>query len=279
MIQLNEVQILEAVEKVRNSTGALKNKAFETLVDYYRKDINRVFSSILKYIDHGDKQDAYQFALSAFAELISAKNLEYDTVSRFESYIRGTLPKRINKASIRESLGYNPLIKNLTNIEINLGRAISHFHVQEHREPVFEEGEDLKILADILDKPVKTVKKWILAFGSTRIKSLYDQVSQNEGEDELLLIDSLKSSIPLPDEVFHKELLSKTVREQVKTLLTSEQRLVFDLYYHFDDPDAVDLTREQVAEKANLSFRRTKHLLDTSKEQIANDELLQSLIG
>jgi hypothetical protein len=278
-----EQQILDAVKDVRtpNAPTMKKNKAIRDLIDTYKFDLDRELNKVMKYVRPGeDRQQIFAWVASVFTEILLAKNLEYDTKSRLDSYLRRVLHDRINKSTLRTELEYDPLIHDIKNVENSMQRGIAKFHKQEHHEPDFRDEQDVKTLAIIMQVSPEVAQEWINILGSAKIKSMYEQVSgEDSDDDKLLVMDSLKSGGDLPDELYENKMLLNTIDREMKHTLTPEEYNIFQLYFHFNDPDAEELTREQITAKTGVPLRRVKYLLDIGREKLKRNHALQQWVA
>lgn len=278
--KLDDAGIIDAVKRVRQGESAFdRKKAYLDLRETFQPLMFKLFSKIKGQIRSSDDVETVKaYIESEFYKILIESRFDLDNVIQIKATILKVLNGRINQDTIKHELGYTPLIHDYRRIEADLGRALSTFHKQYHREPDLLNSEtDIELMAKLLNKTVETVNEMVSVLGPNKIRSIYDTSGGTDDENVKTLIDVLRSDEPIPDKVYDDKMLLQALMSVVQRSLTPDERKVFSLYYNLDDPGAEEKQIDDIAAKLGVPYRRIRYLLDNSKAKVIRDPKLREM--
>ncbi|MDD5650225.1 MAG: hypothetical protein PHF86_07415 [Candidatus Nanoarchaeia archaeon] len=283
--------LVDAVKTLQNTDSSRKekNKSFEDLRETFGGLIGKKEKSIREIAKNQQERNEIRHHIeSSFLEVLM--DVTPKSAPEIVAYIAKAFNTKINRHSINNLLGKGEIIEDINKYKIRFKNALRTFFEKYHRMPDFnkvdvddlEEGsDDLDKFSEIMKSKKEKVLEILKLFGQGTIKSMYEEVAGDEGENALILMDTLKSNEPLPDEVLRDKEIMKIFSEELKKLPENQQRVLME-YYHPNDPNADDLTNNQVAEKLqkedeSYTERNVRHWLAIGREKLRENNKLREL--
>jgi len=276
---LNDEELLQAVIDLREGNRRERNQAFTDLREKYMGKLKSLFLKH-KNLTEGlnEKDQLRQFIESTFTEILLApKNLKFDSPAAVTRYISDTLEKKVNVGTVNEALGKGAIMKDLRRYKYLVNNGIAKFYDKHKREPDFKKSRDISELASMIGTNTEKLEKIIKVIGPKTIQSMFDSIGGSDSGE--LLLDTLKSNEPLPDEIYKdKDILKVILKEIQRNLKPDEQRVVME-YFHPDKPNATTPRKEDIANKFDgMNLKRVKYLLDTAKDKLKKSPALRQLM-
>jgi hypothetical protein len=288
--KLEGQDLVNAVVKLQDSKSSRKEKndAFSDLRDTFGGLIGKKFKSVVELASNKDEREEIRHHIeSSFLEVLM--DLKPKSPGEIVGYISHAFNTKINRHSISDLLGKGEIVSDISKYKIRFKNALRTFHQKYHRMPDFnkidledveEESSDLKNFAEIMHAKEDLVLEVLKLFGQGTIKSMYQEVARDEGENALILMDTLKSDEPLPDEVLKDKELVRTMKQAINDLTPSDfgkdsGRVKNDMdkvketlltYYRVGQPEAEELKSDQVAEIIFKKYYKGKS--DTTLDQV-----------
>lgn len=292
--KLADEALVNAVEVLQDnkSTKSKKNEAFSDLRDTFQGLILKKFNSVKNVASNKSEMDEIRHHIeSIFVEAImgikpaSGKTkLEPGIIV---SYINTIFQTRINVHMMKILLGKTEIIGDIANYKIQFKNGLKKFYKEYHRMPDFnkidldniedeEENTDLTKMAEIMKVSEDQVAEILKLFGENTIQSMSREVAGDGEDSTLVLMDTLHSNEPLPDEVFKNKEIIRVLTKEIKKLPENQQKVLM-MYYHPDNPKAEDLTSDEIAKKLDEKERNVRNWIALGKEQIRKSPELKEM--
>ncbi|MDD5650077.1 MAG: hypothetical protein PHF86_06640 [Candidatus Nanoarchaeia archaeon] len=288
--------LVNAVKTLQDSATSRKDKTrvFDDLRETFGGLIGKKMKQVSELASNAKEREEIRHHIeSSFLEVLM--ELTPKSAGEIVGYIAKAFGTKINRHSIAEMLGKGEVIPDVGKYKIRFKNALRTFFQKNKRMPDFNkidlsqlddenadyESKDLKEFSEILKTDVDKTLEILKLFGQGTIKSMYEEVSGDEGESALLLMDTLKSNEPLPDEVLRNKEIMRLFMEEIKKLPDNEKKVLLK-YYHPDDPGADDLTSNEVAKelgKEDPAFteRMVRHWIAIGREKLRESPKLKEL--
>jgi RNA polymerase sigma factor (sigma-70 family) len=278
MSKLNDLEIVDAVKKMRDGTKSESRKAFLDMSETFQPLIRSTFNKVKSLVHSKEDSDqVMQFISSTFYEILVTSNFDMNDPIHIKSTLRMVLDGRINKDSVANELGISPLVHDLRRIENDFRIGVAKFHKEYGRLPDLSTDSDIALFAKITERSEEDVKEMSRNIGN-RIDSIYKNVGDTDkGDDQKMLIDVLSSDERLPDELFEKKMFVRTLENVMQRVLSPDERRVFMLYYHPDNWHADDKTKEEIAAELGIGFSKVRFLLEKGKSKLRNVNVIKEL--
>lgn len=279
--KLDDQGISNALKLFREGRGREREKAFLDLRETFLPLILSIFNKVKKNARSVSEAEMIRsFIESTFAEILLSERFDYDNVTGIKAKIKKILSARINQDTVKNELGYTPIVRDLRRIESDMGRAISKFLKKNKRYPdLLRDEKDIKEIANILNKSVQDVKEYIEIMGPNKVKSLSTPIGGEEGENVKTLMDTLQSKTHLPDKVLHDKMLMKTLFNVIKKDLSKDEQRAFMLFYDPLDKRRKDLDINEIANEMNSDYRKVRYLLDKGRSKIRKSPVLKEMLA
>lgn len=268
MEQLKNQEIIEAIKNFRDGNPRERSKAWSALsftFSFLLTGLFRKFSHLVK--EPGEKRMITSFIDFQFLNTIRHATMKLEQPGFVVCYIEKAMKGKINLASVRHELGLTSDI--FFELEVRWNRASKKFRKQYGRVPdVEKDHDDLVKMAKRMSLKEKELTKFLSARGKPQ--SLYEKIGDDEGSE---LIDILKTAEPTHDKDIELKNALQFVDNRIKKILTPDQLQVFKMYYHLDNIDSAEVTKEILAKGMKMKFRRFRHLLAEAKRKVKKDEM------
>jgi len=283
--KIKDDELLETVKNLRGTDRRLKNQAFVDLRETYAPLILKQYNFVKNLADNQrERNELRDWIETVFIEILLDRGLRLNNIPELKSYIKKMLGFRVNKATARDALGKTPMIKDIENWQAKFRNALKRYHKKYRKRPDLKDNpRDIKDFAEILDVKPQKIPEILKMVGENQIRSIFEEITGSDKGDAELLIDTLQSDEPLPDEaLMNKEFMNVFLKE-IRSRLKPEEQAAFMIYYHPQEPRMKDPTKEDVAsmlsEKLGREFseRQVKYLLDTAKGKLEKSPVLRSL--
>jgi RNA polymerase sigma factor (sigma-70 family) len=278
--------LVDAVKKVQNpsSTRKEKNDAFLDLRDTFKGLIEKKIHSVMDEAKStSERQEIRHHVETSFFQVLT--ELTPKSAPEIVGYIDHAFKTKINRESIKNLLGKGDIISDIGKYKYRFKNALRDFYKEYKRMPDFnkvdlndaeDESDDVEKFSKILKATEEQVLEILKLFGQGTIKSLYQEVSGDEDEGALSLIDTLKSNDPLPDQVLEDKELTRILVNEIKKLPDNYQKVLM-LYYHPDKPEAEQLTNDEIAAKTGITERNVRHWISEGRRALEKSEILKNL--
>jgi len=285
--RLQGEELVEAVITLQDpkASNKDKNEAYKDIRDTFKGLIVNKIKSVIEIAENKRERDEIEHHVeTSFLEVLM--ELTPKSAGEIVAYIAHAFRTKINKHSISILLGKTEILSDIGKYKIRFKNALRTFYQKHKRMPDFnkidvenleEDSSDLKEFAEIIRADEEKVLEILKLFGQGTIKSLFQEVSGDEGENALVLMDTLKSNEPLPDEVFRDRELIRLLIKEIKKLPENQQKVLM-MYYHPHDPEAEQLTNNEIAEKTGISERNVRHWIAIGREKIRESEELKEML-
>ena len=271
---LKDQQILDAVKVLREESGRKKDKAFLDLRETFNAFIFKLLKKVSVVADNSEeRKDLQNWIEMTFFEVLNSKTLRTDDLRNLLAYLKKIMESSINQEGARQHLGKDNSIKYVRNLKIKFSNALKNYHRKYKRLLDFNNATDKKDFSEFMEIKESDIGEVLALVGKDNIKSLSDSIGGDDEGNVQTLLDSLKSDEKLPDEVLKDKELLFILKDRIKKVLSPDQQALFNLYYLNDE----DLTKEEVAEKLNMNFRKLRYDLDVAKGKLQKDDKLKSL--
>lgn len=271
-----------------------KTKIFDDLRETFGGLIGKKMKQVSELADNSKERTEIRHHIeSSFLDALM--ELTPKSAGEIVAYIAKAFATKINRHSIADMLGKSEIIPDVKNYKIRFKNALRTFFQKHKRMPDFNkidleqiddeskdyESKDLKDFSEILKTDIDKTLEILKLFGQGTIKSMYEEVAGDEGESALVLMDTLKSNEPLPDQVFKNKEIMRLFKEEIKKLPENEQTVLMK-YYHPDDPDAEDLTSNELAAELSkkdpiFTERMVRHWIAIGREKLRESPKLKEL--
>lgn len=278
--------LVQAVKTVQgDSPRREKNKAFEDLRETFGGLIGKKLKQVNELASNNkERQEIRHHIETSFLEILT--ELTPKSAPEIVAYIAKAFNTKVNKHSINNLLGKGEIVSDINKYKIRFKNALRTFYQKYKRMPDFnkvnldnleEDSDDIDKFAEIMKSNKEQVLEVLKLFGSGTIKSLFQEVGGDEGENALILMDTLKSDTPLPDEVLRDKEIMKTFKDEIEKLPENEQK-VLTMYYLSGE----ELTSNQVAEKMKeedpkYTERNVRHWIAIGREKLRSNPKLKEL--
>lgn len=283
--------LVEAVKILQNPNSPRKdkNRVFDDLRDTFGGLIGKKEKSVREVATNAQERNEIRHHIeTSFLEVLM--DVKPNSAPEIVAYIAKAFNTKINRHSIAELLGKGEIIGDIKKYKIRFKNALRTFFEKYRRMPDFnkikvddleDDSDDLSKFADIIKAPEERVIEILKLFGQGTIRSLYQEVAGDEGENALTLMETLKSSEPLPDEVLRDKEIMRLFTQEIKKLPENQQKVLM-MYYHPHDPSAEDLTNNQIAEKLQkedkaYTERNVRHWIAIGREKLRDNPKLKEL--
>lgn len=266
-------EILEAINTLRTSRGRTADQAFLDLRDTFSPLLKSRVNSV-KHIanNYQELKEIQYFVESTFSEILLAKQLDTSNLNRVKAYIKRMMNVKITEMGVKEQLGKTLIITKMQDVY----NALKRYHKKYKRLPDFNDKRDLSDFAKVIKLDIKSVKEVIKGLGSSKIKSIFEEIGGRDTENVETLLDSIKSQEPLPDEVFRDKELMKVFEQMIARYLSPDQRKVFKLYYLEGGKE--ERTKNEIAKELGITERKFRHLLDQGKVKLKSSPAIRELL-
>jgi hypothetical protein len=271
--KLEGQSLVDAVKVLQDhaSKRTEKNVAFSDLRDTFKGLIEKKIHSVIEVAESkSERDDIRHHVETSFFQILT--ELTPKSAPEIVGYIAKGFSTKVNRQSIKNLLGKGNIVSDIEKYKYRFKNALRDFYKQYKRMPDFnkidldsaeDESDDIDKFKKILKTTEEQTLEILKLFGQGTMKSMYDEVAGDD-ENALILMDTLKSDEPLPDEVLEDKQLVETVKKEIKNLsisdfnAESQKRIEKDLdkvkkvlmiYYRIDNPQADELKSDQVAEK------------------------------
>jgi hypothetical protein len=289
--KLEGESLVQAVKILQSSDSSRKEKndAFKDLRETFGGLIGKKEKTVREVATNNQERSEIRHHIeTSFLEVLM--DVKSDKAPEIVSYIAKAFNTKINRHSIAELLGKGEVISDIKKYKIRFKNALRSFFEKHHRMPDFnkvnvddleDDSDDLKKFAEIMNASEDKVIEILKLFGQGTIKSLYQEVAGDEGENALTLIETLRSNEPLPDEVLRDKEIMRLFTQEIKKLPENQQKVLM-MYYHPNDPSAEDLTNNQIAEKLQkedkaYTERNVRHWIAIGREKLRDNPKLKEL--
>jgi len=277
--------LVDAVKTLQdeNISSTIKNKSFADLRDTFGGLIGNKIKSVIGIAsDQKERKEIRHHVESQFLETLL--ELTPESAPRIVSYVAKAFSTKINKHSISILLGKTEILGDVAQYKIRFKNALKTFYKKFKRMPDFnkidldkpDESDDLEKFSEILKTPVEKTMEILRLFSQGLIKSMFEEISGegDDGEAGLLLGDTLRSNEPLPDEVLKDNEIKRLLIKEINKLPEREKKVLM-LYYHPDNPEAEELTSDEIAAKTNESERNVRHWIAIGREKLRESKPLK----
>jgi RNA polymerase sigma factor (sigma-70 family) len=278
--------LVNAVKKLqsKDSNRREKNEAFEDLRDTFKGLIEKKIRAVNEVASNKSERDEIRHHVeTSFLEVLM--DLTPKSPGEIVGYISKAFNTKINRHSIEILLGKGDIMSDIHKYKIRFKNALRTFHDKYKHMPDFnkidhetEKSEDLEKFAEIMNTTEDKVLEILKLFGQGTIKSMYQEVAGDDEENALVLMDTLKSDEPLPDEVLRDKELTRILIDEIKKLPENQQKVLM-LYYHPHDPSAEELTNNEIAAKTGITERNVRHWIAIGREKLRESPILKELIA
>lgn len=282
--------LVEAVKSLQDSDTSrrVRNKAFEDLRETFGGLIGNKMKSVSSLATSSkEKQEIRHHIETSFLEIIM--ELTPKSAADIVGYIAHAFNTKINIHSIKNLLGKGEIVSDINKYKIRFKNSLRTFHDKYKRMPDFNkvdldelesDDSDVKKFSEIIKMPEDKVLEVLKLFGQGTIKSMFDDVG-GDGENALILMDTLKSDLPLPDKVLNDREIMRLFEKEIKKLPKNQQK-VLTMYYHPNDPNAGKITSNQIAEELSkedpaYTERMVRHWIAIGREKLRESPELKEL--
>lgn len=288
--------LVNAVKALQDSSTSRKDKTkiFDDLRETFGGLIGKKMKQVSDLASNANERAEIRHHIeSSFLEVLM--DLTPKSAGEIVGYIAKAFGTKINRHSISEMLGKTEIIPDVNKYKVRFKNALRTFFKKHKRMPDFNkidfkqveddtkdyESEDLKEFSTILKADVDQTLEILKLFGQGTIKSMYEEVAGDEGESALMLMDTLKSNEPLPDEVLKNKEIMRLFMQEVEKLPEDEKTVLLK-YYHPNDPNADDLTSNEVASELSkkdpkFTERMVRHWIAIGREKLRESPKLKEL--
>lgn len=283
--------LVEAVKVLQNASSSRKdkNKAFEDLRETFGGLIGKKIKSVSDLSSSSNERNEIRHHIeTSFLEILN--DLTPRSAGEIVGYIAHAFSTKVNRHSINNLLGKGEIIGGINKYKIRFKNSLRTFHDKYKRMPDFNkidlediesDESDVKKFSEIIKMPEDKVLEVLKLFGQGTIKSMFEEVGGDEGGNALVLMDTLRSNEPLPDEVLKDREIMRLFKEEIKKLPENQQK-VLNLYYHPNNPNAEELTSNQIAQKLKeedsaFTERMVRHWIAIGREKLRESPKLKEL--
>lgn len=282
---VNAVKVLQDISSSRKQ----KNEAFENLRDTFAGLIFKKIKSVSDIArNYQERSEIRHHIESSFLETLM--ELEPRSPGEIVSYIAHAFNTKINRHSISNLLGKGEIIGDINKYKIRFKNALRSFFEKYKRLPDFNkinieelesDDDDLKKFSEIIKMPEDKTLEVLKLFGQGTIRSMYEEVGEDKSEKALILMDTLKSNEPLPDEVLKDKEIMRVFMREIEKLPEKQKKVIME-YYHPDDPYAEDLTSNEIADKLKkedpaFTERMVRHWIAIGREKLRESPELKEI--
>ena len=131
-----------------------------------------------------------------------------------------------------------------------------------------------------MGKKEKDVSDMLDTLDPNKITSMYKEIGSSESDKNVkVVLDTLKSDKPLPDKVRRDKEIMEVLTQIVETLKPDE-RMIWKLYYHPENPHLKSKTKEELAEELSTkgwTYGKVRRILDNANLKIRRHNLSEEL--
>jgi len=276
--KLQPDEVVNAIGEMQKAVGREKSNIFMDLYEYFK---SRLLTSYYRKVesvgsDRSEKEQLTQWIMvEFFKSLLKADIKKYNSIGQITNFLKEEFLE-INRNSAAAILGKTHPVKSIERTNWVFNNALKRFKDQYKRLPdLLKNDNDRENFAKIMKIREEDLDDVLDKVGQKQIQSLYSEIaSDKEGNAEILL-DTLKSDDPLPDELVKNREFMVLLMREIHKLLTSDQRRVFIVYNNLDDSNREEKTKEQLAKELGMDYREFRYNLDMARKKLGESNLLK----
>lgn len=278
---LKDQALVDAVKILRGEkTGSSKkekDQAYKDILDTFGGLVGNKIKSIKGQLHNVPYKDLEHHIQTSLIETLLEPTMRSDNPGEIVSYVKSAFGTKINVHSIKRLLGEDDIMPSMRNDQERFKNARRTFKNKYNKFPNFDEEEDLKNFAEIMNIPEERVMEILHTFSATAVRSMEQEVAGGDDDSAISLMETLSSDEPLPTKVYENIELMRTFSKEIDRLLTPDEKRVVRMYYHLDDPAGDELTNNELAEKTGLSPRMVRHWLAMGRKKLEESTKLKEL--
>jgi len=283
--KLEGEDLVQAVKSLQSGSRKEKNEAFKDLRETFGGLIGKKEKAVREVATNAQERNEIRHHIeTSFLEVLM--DVKSDKAPEIVAYIAKAFNTKINRHSISDLLGKGEIISDINKYKIRFKNALRTFYQKYKRMPDFnkinisdleDESDDLNKFADIIKASEDKVIEILKLFGQGTIKSMYSEVAGDEGEGALILMDTLKSGEPLPNEVLKDKEIMRTFKEELKKLPVRFQRVLTEYYLSGDELTNNEIAKKLQKEDASYTERNVRHWIAIGREKLRQSPKLKEL--
>ncbi len=301
--KLEGQELVDAVKKLQDASTPRKEKndAFKELRETFGGLIGNKIKSVMHVAENSSERNEIKHHVeTSFLQVLT--ELTPKSAPEIVAYVNHAFKTKINQESIKNLLGKGEILSDIGKYKYRFKNALRDFHKKYKRMPDFnkvdlsdaeDESDDVEKFSKILKVDENQVLEILKLFGQGTIKSMYEEVAgDDEGEGALALMETLKSDVPMPDEVLENKKLREEIDKAIKQEFpdANEQKVIRTYLFPTDadfqqaikqfgkDNVGNQLTNDQVAAITGISERKVRHWLSKHyRDKLEKSPILKQL--